>query len=326
MMSYLWILLLGSLLATSAQAQDDEAPTEEAAAPETPAPEADTAAEVKGDSDADKETEHTAEEIPLTTASKPDNEPGEPVTPAVVKAEPAATPTADTAPEAEPEAEVEAKADAEAEAATTIAAPAADPEVIDPKAEEPIVPGADEDRLSTDATPTQEESGPEATSAAVPAVADNEEKAIVPTADAQTAKPAVEEKVEPEVEVLVPAIKVDDVPELDPGFDLEDALSEGNAVEGPGEKSSFESGPHAAGASGEADKPEVQEAGSGSLAAILSAIAVSVVGAVVGYYTYQKKKLCFKNREEADPEAARKAVATEVQSDPQVLSNLLNSS
>ncbi|KAM6954872.1 uncharacterized protein PEZ65_005771 isoform 2-T2 [Lycodopsis pacificus] len=315
MMSYLWILLLGSLLATSAQAQDDEAPTEEAAAPETPAPEADTAAEVKGDSDADKETEHTAEEIPLTTASKPDNEPGEPVTPAVVKAEPAATPTADTAPEAEPEAEVEAKADAEAEAATTIAAPAADPEVIDPKAEEPIVPGADEDRLSTDATPTQEESGPEATSAAVPAVADNEEKAIVPTADAQTAKPAVEEKVEPEVEVLVPA-----------RFDLEDALSEGNAVEGPGEKSSFESGPHAAGASGEADKPEVQEAGSGSLAAILSAIAVSVVGAVVGYYTYQKKKLCFKNREEADPEAARKAVATEVQSDPQVLSNLLNSS
>ncbi|KAK9537490.1 hypothetical protein VZT92_005102 [Zoarces viviparus] len=233
MMSYLWILLLGSLLATSAQAE------------------------------------------------------------------------AGTAPEAE------AAADAAAEAATTIEAPAADPEVIDPKAEEPAALGDEEAASSAGATPAQEESGPEATPAADPAVADNEEKAIVPTADA---KPAVEEKAEPEVKVLVPA-----------RFDLEDALSEDNAAEGPGERRSFESGPQAAGASGD-DKPEVQEAGSGSLAAILSAIAVSVVGAVVGYFTYQKKKLCFKNRGEADPEAARKAVATEAQADPQVLSNLLNSS
>ncbi|XP_075964883.1 uncharacterized protein LOC142968860 [Anarhichas minor] len=333
MMSYLWILLLGSLLATSAQAQDDEAPTEEAAAPEAPAPDADIAAEVNGDSTADKETEHTAEEIP-PTASEPDNEAGEPVTPAVVVAEPAAKPAADTEPEAEPEAEAEAEPEAapeaEAEAATTTeapAAPAADPEVIDPKAEEPTALGEEEASSSTGATPAEEESGPEATSAADPAVADNEEKTIDPTADAQPTKSAVEEKVEPEGEVLVPAIEVDDVPEVnnDGGFDLEDALSEDNGLEGPGKRSSFESGTHVVGASGEV-KPEAQEASSGSLAAILSAIVVSVVGAVVGYFTYQKKKLCFKNRQEADPEAARKDVATEVQSDPQVLSNLLNSS
>ncbi|XP_031714304.1 uncharacterized protein LOC116389612 [Anarrhichthys ocellatus] len=319
MMSYLWILLLGSLLATSAQAQDDEAPTEEAAAPEAPAPEADTTAEVNGDSAADKETEHTAEEIP-PTASEPDNEAGEPVTPAVVVAD---TPAADT----EPEVKAGAEADAEAEATTTIEVPAADPEVIDPNAEEPTALGEEEATSSTGATPAEEESGPEATSAADPAVADNEEKTIDPTADAQPTKSAVEEKVEPEVEVLVPEIEVDDVPEVnnDVGFDIGDALSEDNVVEGPGKRSSFESGTHAAGASGEV-KPEAQEASSGSLAAILSAIVVSVVGAVVGYFTYQKKKLCFKDRQEVDPEAARKAVATEAQSDPQVLSNLLNSS
>ncbi|XP_062421083.1 CD99 antigen-like protein 2 [Pungitius pungitius] len=74
------------------------------------------------------------------------------------------------------------------------------------------------------------------------------------------------------------------------------------------------------------DKQEPNKARSGSLAAILSTVGVTVVGAIVGYYTYQKKKLCFKNRQEADPEVARKADTTEAQSDPQVLSNLLKSS
>ncbi|XP_068559121.1 brain acid soluble protein 1 isoform X2 [Cebidichthys violaceus] len=326
MMSYLWILLLGSLLAASAQAQDGEVPTEEAAAPE--AAEADPAAEVNEESAADKETDHTAEETP-PTASEPENEAGEPEPPAVEEAEPVATPAADTEPEAEAEpeakteteAEPEAGTETEAEAATTTEAPAADPEGIDPKAEEPTALGDEDATSSTGVSPAQEESGSEATSVADPAVADNEEKTTVPAADAP---PAVEEKVEPKVEV--PAIKEDVVPDLNIGFDLEDALSDVNAVDSPGERSSsFESGPHVSGASGE-DKPEAQAARSGSLAAILSAIAVTVVGAVVGYITYQKKKLCFKNRQEADPEAARKAVATEAQSDPQVLSNLLNSS
>ncbi|KAG7252197.1 hypothetical protein CRUP_001790, partial [Coryphaenoides rupestris] len=37
--------------------------------------------------------------------------------------------------------------------------------------------------------------------------------------------------------------------------------------------------------------------GSGSLAGILSALCVALVGSLSGYYAYQKKKLCFKNRE-----------------------------
>lgn len=38
-------------------------------------------------------------------------------------------------------------------------------------------------------------------------------------------------------------------------------------------------------------------ASSGALPGILSAIVVAAVGAVVGYFTYQKKKLCFSNRQ-----------------------------
>ncbi|KAF3843026.1 hypothetical protein F7725_001875 [Dissostichus mawsoni] len=89
-------------------------------------------------------------------------------------------------------------------------------------------------------------------------------------------------------------------------FDLEDALPEKAAEENSGNSRSTGSGAHAVGALGDAEKPEAQEASSGSVAGILSAIGVAIVGAATGYYTYRKKKLCFKNR--------------------QVLSNLLNSS
>jgi len=198
---------------------------------------------------------------------------------------------------------------------------------VDPKAEEPTALGEEEATSSTGVTPVQEESESDATSAADPAAADNEEKSTVPAADAEPTQPADEEKVEPEVEVIVTTINVEIVPVVnaDVEFSLVDALPEENAVFSPGQRSSFESGSHVASASGE-DKPEAQEASSGSLAAILSAVAMSVLAAIVGLFTYKNKKLCFKNRQEADPEAARKADATEAQSDPQVLSNLLNSS
>lgn len=39
------------------------------------------------------------------------------------------------------------------------------------------------------------------------------------------------------------------------------------------------------------------KANSGSLAGILCAIGVAAVGAVTGYFTYQRKQLCFKNRQ-----------------------------
>ncbi|KAI9530489.1 hypothetical protein NQZ68_004507, partial [Dissostichus eleginoides] len=190
-------------------------------------------------------------------------------------------------------------------------APAADPEVEAPKAEEPTATKEEEASPSGTEAPTQEESGPGA-------AADTEEKPTDPAAEAT--KPAAEE---PKVE---DPVEVDTIVPVKESFDLEDALPEHAAEENSGNSRSTGSGAHAAGALGDAEKPEAQEASSGSVAGILSAIGVAIVGAATGYYTYHKKKLCFKNRQEADPEAARKADTAEGHTDPQVLSNLLNSS
>ncbi|XP_039979072.1 CD99 molecule isoform X2 [Xiphias gladius] len=70
---------------------------------------------------------------------------------------------------------------------------------------------------------------------------------------------------------------------------------------------------------GGADQP--QEAGSGQIAGIVSAIGVALVGAASSYFAYQKKKLCFKLQGGADPESGKGQHDTH--SDPQVLSNLL---
>ncbi|KAG7236062.1 hypothetical protein INR49_001341 [Caranx melampygus] len=73
----------------------------------------------------------------------------------------------------------------------------------------------------------------------------------------------------------------------DGGFDLnlEDAL-------GPG-----------GGELGGADQP--QEAGSGQIAGIVSAIGVALLGAASSYFAYQKKKLCFKLQGGQDPEMGK---------------------
>ncbi|GLD68336.1 CD99 antigen-like isoform X1 [Lates japonicus] len=70
---------------------------------------------------------------------------------------------------------------------------------------------------------------------------------------------------------------------------------------------------------GGADQP--QEAGSGPIAGIVSAIGVALLGAASSYFAYQKKKLCFKIQGGADPESGKGQHGTH--SDPQVLSNLL---
>ncbi|XP_062287284.1 CD99 antigen-like protein 2 [Scomber scombrus] len=351
-MSYLWILLLGSLLAGSAKAQDDVAPEENAEAPESPTSASDTAPEPE----ADEGSDHKAEEIPPTvkepeSAADADAE-AEAVTPAD---EGAVTPAdadkeQDTPADADKEQDTPADADAEPETpkdgGVTPAdgnvepindflikhsdpVPAADPEVKEPETGEP----AEEQPASdTEATPAQDEDGSEGNTklAADPTVADNVEEPADPTVDAKPTVPVVEEKIVPAIEkgedALVPTVKVD-LPKVDLGFNLEDALSEGNAVDKNARKGkSLGSNAQAAEATGDADKPEAQDSSSGSIAGILSAIVVAAVGAVAGYFTYQKKKLCFQDRQAADPEAARKADAVEAQSDPQVLSNLLNSS
>ncbi|XP_034405493.1 CD99 molecule isoform X1 [Cyclopterus lumpus] len=71
---------------------------------------------------------------------------------------------------------------------------------------------------------------------------------------------------------------------------------------------------------GGADQP--QEAGSGQIAGIASAIGVALLGAATSYFAYQKKKLCFKIQGGADPEKGHQGA----QSDPQVFSNLLRTS
>nr|XP_040056616.1 predicted GPI-anchored protein 58 isoform X4 [Gasterosteus aculeatus aculeatus] len=292
-MSYLWILLLGSLLAAGAKAQEDAAPEEDAEAPE--------GGDAPDEPAADVNTDNSSPEIP-TSAS--DSEPEE--TSTAEEAEAVPSPVADQEVEAEGEVPTEnavpapqgpaADPEPEAEAeATTPQGPAADP---DPEAE----------AATTPQDPTTEEKGatlaPEIGAEADPTVEDDEEKPTVP--------PAVVKKVDPELEVMVPETEVVAEKKTE-----KDGRSKG--------RMGVFSEPPVSGASGE-DKPEHKEASSGSLAAILSAVGVSVVGAIVGYFTYQQKKLCFKNRQEADPEAARKADTTEAQSDPQVLSNLLNSS
>ncbi|KAM9830227.1 CD99 molecule isoform X2 [Syngnathus typhle] len=69
---------------------------------------------------------------------------------------------------------------------------------------------------------------------------------------------------------------------------------------------------------GGADQP--QEAGSGKIAGIVSAIGVALLGAASSYFAYQKKKLCFKIQGGADPESGK---SHPTQSNPQVYSNLL---
>ncbi|KAM9766871.1 CD99 molecule isoform 2-T2 [Menidia menidia] len=73
---------------------------------------------------------------------------------------------------------------------------------------------------------------------------------------------------------------------------------------------------------GGADQP--QEAGSGQIAGIVSAIGVALMGAASSYFAYQKKKLCFKLQGGADPESGKGQSGTH--SEPQALSNLLQTS
>ncbi|XP_019945789.2 brain acid soluble protein 1 [Paralichthys olivaceus] len=395
MMSYLWILLLGSLLATSAKAQEEEAAPENpsfepAAAPEVNAEPKETAEEIQPsvsapesnaepeagadqpaddaepaapatedaepaapatedaepaapatedaepaapatedaepaapaapaaeDADAATPAAPAAEDTEAATPATEDTEPAapaaedtEPAAPAAEDTEPAApaaedteaaTPAAPAAEDTDAEEATPAAADTEADAAATREEPTADPEVKDPEAEQPAENAEEESTAGSDPTVAPVESGSddEATPTTDVAADDNQEQ---PT-DAKPEVAIVEENILPEVRTGVKAI----VPS-----DKKEGADTMNAAPVAGTK--------------EDDKPQAQEASSSSLAGILCGIAVAAVGSVVGYFTYQKKKLCFKNRQEADPEAARKADTAEANSDPQVLSNLLNSS
>nr|XP_057938851.1 germ cell nuclear acidic protein isoform X2 [Doryrhamphus excisus] len=347
MMSYLWILVLGSLLTGCAKTQDEEATIEDPTAPATLMPDVEEQAESETDG-----ASEAIEEIPEPTEAAaheqvtPAEEEAEPEVPSEADPEPEPAVPAEAEPELEAEAEPEAAAEDEPEspaggeaetaaereeeleapteeteegpAATTTHGPAADPEVKDPESE-PHVPNMDEQpSATTDAPPAHEEGGSEVEATAgtdTDVQHEKDESADVALEEEEVANVNTELEV-PTVKAAPPAPEV----HSDGGFNLEDALSEGDARDTPPQPGRSRSA-----GSGDSEE-EVEETSSGSLAAILCALGVAIVGAATGYYTYQKKKLCFKNMQEEDPEAARKADDGEARSDPQVLNSLLNSS
>ncbi|XP_056886699.1 CD99 antigen-like protein 2 isoform X25 [Takifugu flavidus] len=355
MMSYLWILLLGSLLTASVHAQDYAAQMEATAAPEVPAT---VNAPNAGEPDADTEVGEKTEEVkpetepnadPELEADKPNGDLGVEDSGAEVPADTGAEVPADTGAEvpADTGAEVPADTGAEVPVDTGVEVPVDTGVEVpaDTGAEVPADTGAevpasadtgaevpaDED---TDATKLQKESdrkeeadatGQDGAQAGTEIKAD-EDGVSAPDTSGSDIKEPVEPK-NPGSEVIVPEIRtgVNAAVPADEGFNLEDALAAGvDDSSQAGKSSNLETGARAAGATGDAETPEGKEASSGPLAGVLTAIIVAAIGAVVGYFTYQQKKLCFKSRQEADPEAARKADPAEAQSEPQVLSNLLD--
>ncbi|XP_048050775.1 translation initiation factor IF-2 isoform X2 [Megalobrama amblycephala] len=129
--------------------------------------------------------------------------------------------------------------------------------------------------------------------------------------DADEAEPSVvpEDPVDVDVAVKVNA----DV------FDLSDALNGDTEIE-MGDADKHSSGQGKARSAEAASEPK--DSGSGTVVGVVCGIAVAAVGAITGYFTYQKKKLCFKVQR-GDPESAKEENGT--QSEPQVLSTLLNS-
>ncbi|XP_006788673.1 putative uncharacterized protein DDB_G0290521 isoform X2 [Neolamprologus brichardi] len=314
MMSYLWILLLGSLLATHAKAQDDIIPTVEPSI-ETSTSKADvevidqhnlgdvvTATEEVLQSEPTDDPE--AELIHEANAADVSTEPVPTDAPAGEEGQSASPTTGETEPVI-------------SDAPTTTQA--ADSEDDTPEATQTAVNEEEQPTTNANTTPAQDESGLHDIITTVGLEA-NEEAPTDPSANEESSTDDF--------------TTTDETVTINPGFNIEktsiaEQETHGSNQESPVEKrvvTHQELGVPALGASGSDADQQPQKASSSSLAAILSAIVVSAVGAIAGYFTYQQKKLCFKNRQEADPEAPHKADAAEARSDPQVLSNLLNSS
>ncbi|XP_039883836.1 CD99 antigen-like protein 2 isoform X2 [Simochromis diagramma] len=343
MMSYLWILLLGSLLATHAKAQDDIIPTVEPSI-ETPTSKEDvevidqhnlgemvTATEevLQPEPTADPE----AELIQETNAADVSTEPVPTDAPAGEEGQSASPTTGETEPVI-------------SDAPTTTQA--ADSEDDTPEATQTAVNEEAQPTTNANTTPAQDESGLHDIITTVGLEA-NEEAPTDPSANEESSTDDF--TTTDETVTINPGFNIEktSIAEQETGVYTVETLvksrmgsqqNSGLNQESPVEKrvvahqelaplsndeNKSEDVP-ALGASGSDADQQPQKASSSSLAAILSAIVVSAVGAIAGYFTYQQKKLCFKNRQEADPEAPHKADAAEARSDPQVLSNLLNSS
>ncbi|XP_039456133.1 CD99 antigen-like protein 2 isoform X2 [Oreochromis aureus] len=313
MMSYLWILLLGSLLATHAKAQDDIIPTVEPSI-ETPTSKADV--EVIDQHNLEEAVTATEEVLQPEPTADPETELIQEANAADVSTEPVATdaPAGEEGESASPTTGETEPVISEAPTTTQ----AADSEDDAPETTQTAVNEEEQPTTNANTTPAQDKSGLHDIITTVGLEA-NEEAPTDPSANEESSTDDF-------------TTFADETVTMNPGFNIEKTSIAEQETHGSNQDTPVKSrmGPQlnsvsALGASG-SDDQQSQKASSSSLAAILSAIVVSAVGAIAGYFTYQQKKLCFKNRQEADPEAPHKADAAEARSDPQVLSNLLNSS
>ncbi|XP_039456132.1 CD99 antigen-like protein 2 isoform X1 [Oreochromis aureus] len=314
MMSYLWILLLGSLLATHAKAQDDIIPTVEPSI-ETPTSKADV--EVIDQHNLEEAVTATEEVLQPEPTADPETELIQEANAADVSTEPVATdaPAGEEGESASPTTGETEPVISEAPTTTQ----AADSEDDAPETTQTAVNEEEQPTTNANTTPAQDKSGLHDIITTVGLEA-NEEAPTDPSANEESSTDDF-------------TTFADETVTMNPGFNIEKTSIAEQETHGSNQDTpvksrmgpQLNSGVSALGASG-SDDQQSQKASSSSLAAILSAIVVSAVGAIAGYFTYQQKKLCFKNRQEADPEAPHKADAAEARSDPQVLSNLLNSS
>ncbi|XP_036431675.1 acidic repeat-containing protein isoform X8 [Colossoma macropomum] len=286
MMSCLWILVFGSLIAmqggkvaaseedgadvTPAPAEDpdlDSAPSEDGSAEAgTPALAEDTASEeAAGTTETPSSETEGQQSDPEPTDSAPDS---------------AADPPSTEEPQTDPPVTADDSADDETDPPVTPADDSADDET-DP----PVTPEND-------------------------------------SADDETEAPETDDSVDESVITEEGGRSIHAEGPAGNGLDLSDALdTEGQAEN---DQPTGDNNAHSAGAKAEPnDGNESKGSRSGTVAGVVASFGVAIIGAVTGYFAYLKKKLCFK-AQGRDPERAKEENGA--QSDPQVLSNLLKSS
>ncbi|KAK9971518.1 hypothetical protein ABG768_024880 [Culter alburnus] len=110
-------------------------------------------------------------------------------------------------------------------------------------------------------------------------------------------------------------------------FDLKDGLDPKNDIKGPG-KDSGKGGGKGASSGGDLDPADDSNydtmAETGTIAGIVSAVGMALVGAVSGYISYQKKKLCFSIQQSLNADMVKAdAPDAVVAQEPQVQQTLL---
>ncbi|XP_051564398.1 cytochrome c1-like isoform X8 [Myxocyprinus asiaticus] len=342
MMSYLWIFCLGSLIVTGVRMQEDaveDAENAEAAADdlapadgkESTVPDnANTTAEdLPQDSD-DTSVSEADGEAAAADPVEPEEDVEEPVTPTI----PADPDAEDTTPEPEDASDVEPTVESSEEPAAAEEEPAEEEEeeeapaeagendmtVTDDAGDEEVTDAAGDADVDAagdaDVTVNPLVDEPEVTQTEAPEEPAQEEpsedEADTPEGPAETDSSDVTEKPDEEIEKARRA-----------GFDLSDAFPDlaENKFGDADRHSASDSGPGKARSAGASSGPS--DRGSGTVVGVVCGIAVAAIGAITGYFTYQKKKLCFKVQR-GDPESAKEE--NDTQNDPQVLSNLLPSS